>query len=173
MNLYLIRHADALPLGAQGVTQDEDRPLSDEGHKQCRTLAHVLANKGVRLDKIVSSPLLRTRETTQGIIDSLPDPKPEMVLADELAPGGKRRKLARFLRRLAGNDIALVGHMPDLGEFTAWLIGGKKAQINLAKSGVAYIDCDKEADKGTGLLLWLISPNWYPDEALLSTTVTK
>ncbi|HEV3202877.1 MAG TPA: histidine phosphatase family protein, partial [Gemmataceae bacterium] len=66
MNLYLIRHADAVPLGLQGITQDEERPLSDEGQIQARALTHVLALRGIRLDKIVSSPLVRTRQTTEG-----------------------------------------------------------------------------------------------------------
>ena len=41
MNLYLVRHADALPVGEQGIAVDEDRPLSEEGLRQARLLGHV------------------------------------------------------------------------------------------------------------------------------------
>jgi phosphohistidine phosphatase SixA len=53
-----------------------------------------------------------------------------------------------------------VGHQPDLGEFAAWLIGSKKAQIDIAKAGVAFIHCEKEVTKGGGSLEWLVPPEW-------------
>ncbi len=59
MDLYLIRHADAVPLGEQGITDDAHRPLSAKGIIQTIALAASLGRMGVRLDKIVSSPLLR------------------------------------------------------------------------------------------------------------------
>ena len=42
MRLYVIRHADAAPLGANGVKEDEDRPLTELGHAQCTALAAAL-----------------------------------------------------------------------------------------------------------------------------------
>ena len=36
MDLYLIRHAEAAPLGEGGITSDEDRPLTEQGHEQTR-----------------------------------------------------------------------------------------------------------------------------------------
>lgn len=170
MDLYLIRHADALPLGVQGITEDEARPLSDEGRAQARALGEALAGKGVRLDKIVTSPLLRARQTTDALQAGWPGVAPEVVVCEEVAPGSKRRKLARALRQLGGNAVAVVGHQPDLGRFAGWLIGSKKAQLNFAKAGVAHIACDGPPSKGAGNLVCLVTPEWLG--ALPVTTAT-
>ena len=82
-------------------------------------------------------------------------------MCDALAQGGKRRKLTRFLRDLGVDTVALVGHMPDLGEYAAWLIGSRKGQVDLAKAGVARIVCEGRPGKGDGVLTWLITPEWY------------
>jgi phosphohistidine phosphatase len=161
MDLYLIRHADALPLGEQGITEDAVRPLSDEGTAQSRALAAALTRRGIQLDALVSSPLLRAHQTAEGILNGLAQPRPGTWQCNALAPGGKRRKLGRFLRELKGNSIALVGHQPDLGRLAAWLIGSKKAQIDFAKAGIAHITCPEGPDKGKGILLSLMTPEWY------------
>src|SRR5437868_1967603 len=56
VNIYLIRHADALALGERGITQDAGRPLSEDGEIQAKNLGIGLQRKGLRLDKIVTSP---------------------------------------------------------------------------------------------------------------------
>ena len=60
---------------------------------------------------------------------------PELTICDDLAPGGKAKKLARFLRKFGGESVGLVGHMPDIGDWAAWLIGSRKAHIDFAKAG--------------------------------------
>jgi phosphohistidine phosphatase len=161
MNLYLIRHADAVPLGTGGVTEDEERPLSEIGHQQSRLLGQVFCQKAIALNRIVSSPLLRALQTAEGIVQGWTGQAPELVMCAELAPGGKRRKLARFLRQLNGEAVGLVGHEPSMGELAAWLIGSKRAQIDFAKAGVAMIACDEMGPrKGGGTLNWLVTPAW-------------
>jgi phosphohistidine phosphatase len=165
MDLYLIRHADALPLGEGGAADDEERPLSDAGQAECQKLATALRRAGVRLDRVVASPLLRARQTAEGMLKHWnaepPAPTPALDVCGALAPGGKPRKLARYLLKLTDTSVALVGHMPDLAEHAAWLIGSKKAQLELAKSGVALVECEKLPGKGTGVLRWLVTPAWY------------
>ena len=74
--------------------------------------------------------------------------------AQILAPGDPYRSVLYF--RLAKTG---PGHMPHLGELTAWLIGSKKAHVDLAKAGVAYVS-STNAKKGRGTLLWLVTPEW-------------
>jgi phosphohistidine phosphatase len=161
MDFYLIRHADAQPLGEGGVTQDEDRPLTEEGLAQCKPLATALLRHGVKFDQVVSSPLLRARQTAEGILQHWPAPAPPLHLCEDLANGGKRGKLTRFVRGLDGASFALVGHMPDLAAYAAWLIGSKKAQVDLAKAGVAHIHFESRPGKRQGVLTWLVGPEWY------------
>ncbi len=158
MNILLIRHADALPAGGGDIHDDESRPLSEAGFAQCPPLAHALERLGVRPDVVVSSPLLRARQTASGLLQNWEGKPPELRIAEELAPGGRKTKLARMLRGLTGDTIALVGHMPDLGQFTAWLIGGKKARFEFAKAGAAYLVSDTVAAKGGASLAWMITP---------------
>jgi phosphohistidine phosphatase SixA len=66
-----------------------------------------------------------------------------------------------MLNDLNEDAVALVGHMPDLAEFAAWLIGSRKTQLDLDKAGVACIRCQEGLDKGDGMLLWLVTPQWY------------
>ena len=158
--MYVIRHADAEPLGVGGVTRDEVRPLTEKGQKQARLLASGLNPKGIRLSMVLTSPLLRARQTAEGMLQDWPHPPPELRVCEELAPGGKRRKLSRFLRELGSDKVALVGHEPDLGKYVAWLIGTKQTQLELAKAGVAYVVCDPRLGKGDGTLAWLVTPDW-------------
>lgn len=160
MDLYIIRHADAQPLGEGGIDSDADRPLTAAGQKQCAPLAGALQRHAVHLDRIVTSPLLRARQTAERLLEELSAPKPELHICDHLAPGERRRKLTRFLCGLGAQSVAIVGHMPDLGEYAGWLIGSRKVQIDLAKAGVACIHFEEEPDKGAGALVWMVTPKW-------------
>ncbi len=160
MELYLIRHADAQPLGQGGIEDDAERPLTAVGQAQCRTLAAALQRQKVHLDKIVTRPLLGARQTAEGLSLHWTGTLPTQEVCDELAPDGKRRKLTRFLRDLGAESVAVVGHMPDLGEYVAWLIGSRKAQVDLDKAGVARVHFDGKPGKGDGVLTWLITPDW-------------
>jgi phosphohistidine phosphatase len=160
MEIYLIRHADAVPRGENDKQADEDRPLTPTGEAQAETIGRGLQRKGVALQVILSSPLLRARKTVEGIVKGWTGPAPDVQVCEELTPGKKPRKLARFLRELQREGVALVGHEPDLSAWTAWIIGNKRAQLALAKAGVAHITCPNGPAKGEGTLLQLLTPDW-------------
>jgi phosphohistidine phosphatase len=160
MELYLIRHADAYPIGERGITADEDRPLTPEGEAQARQVGSGLQRHGIRPEIILTSPLVRARQTAEHILAQLSPPGIELQGCPALAPGSRRRKLGRVLNDLARESVALVGHLPHLAEWGAWLIGSKKASLDLVKAGVACFRCEGEAGKGTGTLLWLVPPDW-------------
>jgi phosphohistidine phosphatase len=160
MRLYLIRHADATPLGENGITDDQDRPLTELGHAQCQALAAALQKQDVKLDQIVSSPLLRARQTAEGVQQHWKTPLKEIGLCDDVAPNGKPKKLSRFLRNLKVESVAIVGHMPDISDYLTWLLGSKKVKIPLEKAGAAYLECGDDLGKGDGVLVWLVTPAW-------------
>jgi phosphohistidine phosphatase len=160
VDLYLIRHADAVSVGEANVTVDEERPLSDVGEAQARTLAAGLQRQGIRIDLVLTSPLLRARQTAEGMLRQWTLPTPGIQECAALAPGGRPKKLARLLRDFEGKSVALVGHMPDLAEHAAWLVGSKKTQLDFAKAGVAYIAIADQPGKRSGTLVWLVTPEW-------------
>jgi phosphohistidine phosphatase len=161
MDLYLIRHADALPLGEGGILEDAERPLSAVGKGQAKALALALNKRGVQLTRVLTSPALRAKETTEHLISAWPGTGLSLEPCDSLAMGFKPKKLARALAGRTESALALVGHQPDLGEFAAWLIGSRKARVELAKAGVACINCATDICKGGGALEWLVTPLWY------------
>jgi phosphohistidine phosphatase len=160
MQLYVIRHADALALGERGITEDDDRPLSEEGELQSRNLSLMLQQRASHLDAIFTSPLRRARQTGELIVHDWPG-APQVLNCDHLAMGSRRRSLARFLRDWGGNCAALIGHQPDLGEFIGWLIGCKKAQIEVGKASVALVECSDRPGKSQGTLKWLVTSQWF------------
>jgi phosphohistidine phosphatase len=160
MDLYLIRHGDAVRLGEQGIDQDAERPLTEEGEAQARAVAAGLQKRGVTLGRVFTSPLRRARQTAEGMLRQWSSPGPELVVCEELAPGGRHKPLARLLRNCGQDRVALVGHQPDLSEHAAWLIGSKKAQLEFAKGGVAYLAFGNGPRKGGGSLIWLVTPQW-------------
>jgi len=161
MEIYLIRHAEALDLGEPGITCDEERPLSKKGRQQSKAAAKALQARGIALDRLFTSPLVRARETAEILLEIWEQPELTLETCDILAPGGKPRKLSKFLMRMGGEKTGLVGHMPDLGDYAAWLLGSKDVQIDIAKAGVVCIECSGLAGKGRGALQWMVTPEWY------------
>jgi phosphohistidine phosphatase len=160
MDVYLIRHADAIPLGEGGMNDDADRALTADGHAQARDLAKALQARGARLGAVVSSPLVRARQTAEDLIQHWAAPAPELRICEEAAPGGSRKALSKYVRGVAADAVAVVGHQPDLGDYAGWLVGSKKAHVEIAKAGFAHITFDDGVRKGEGVLLSLLSPDW-------------
>ena len=112
MRLYIVRHAEAAP-----GSPDELRALTPHGHEQARELGRRLRDEGVRPDAILTSPLLRARETAKdlGLGDSEPD--------DRLAPGATVEDVRASVAG-RGETVVVVGHQPDCGRAVAALTGG-------------------------------------------------
>lgn len=160
MDLYIIRHSEALPVGANGIECDEDRPLSESGCKESKRVGLALKNRGISLDLIVTSPLVRAAQTAANLRNAFHLSEEQVETRDELAPGGRPKKLARYLNGLSVSNVALVGHQPDLGMYAGWLIGEKDIALQFAKTGVAMVRLEGSAGKGTGVLMWLVTPEW-------------
>jgi phosphohistidine phosphatase len=160
MNLYLMCHTDAIPTGEHGVTEDEDRPLSERGLQQVDLLARGILRLELPLEMILHSPLRRAVQTARELHQRLASPQLKSADCKPLAPGHARKKLSKELLKLDAQHLLLVGHQPDLAEYAAWLTGNKDAQIELAPGGLACIACAGAPRKGVGKLLWLVTPEW-------------
>ena len=129
MRLYLVRHAKAEP-----GEPDELRRLTPAGRAAARELGRRLAADGAAPDAVLTSPLLRARETAEEIaraagVDAEPD--------DLLAPGATAEDvLAAIAGR--GERVVVVGHQPDCGRVVAELSGG--AAPPFPPAGVVEID---------------------------------
>ena len=113
MRLFLVRHAHAVD-----GTPDELRPLSDRGREQARELAARIAS--TLPDVVLSSPLLRARETADAIARASGAP---LRVDDGLAPGATVDSLLAAAGDADGTVVA-VGHQPDCSEIAIALTGG-------------------------------------------------
>jgi phosphohistidine phosphatase len=115
VRVYLVRHAEA----ASGQP-DELRALTQEGREQAQALAERLAREQPPLDAVVSSPLLRARETAAAIAAAV---GLEAEVDARLAPGATADAVHAVIAG-RGERVAVVGHQPDCGEIAAELTGG-------------------------------------------------
>jgi len=92
--LYLIRHGLAAERG-DAWPDDAKRPLTERGMSRLRKGARGLARLGVSLDVVLTSPLVRTRQTAE-IVAGAFDPHPPLVNVDGLAPGGSYQWYAKY-----------------------------------------------------------------------------
>lgn len=159
MDLYIIRHAEAVEKADN--QSDADRPLTPAGEAQALAIATGLQRRGVPLQLILASPLLRARQTAEGMVKGWSGHPPEVEICEQLAPGSRARKLAKVLLGLEQKSVAIVGHEPDLSRWTAWLIGSRKAQLTFAKAGMAHVYCPEPVGKATGTLKQLVTPGWF------------
>jgi phosphohistidine phosphatase len=153
--IYLVRHGVAEERGEKWP-DDTKRPLSEDGISRLRKSARGLKNLGVAFDVIVTSPLVRTRQTAE-IIAGVLDPHPHIVTADSLTPGGTVAAALSDLEKHAKRGrIALVGHEPGIGELAARLVGTRHA-IPFKKGAVCRIDVEGLPLAGPGDLRWFLT----------------
>ena len=126
MKVVLVRHAEAAP-----GDPDELRALTPAGHEQARRLGEQLRADGVQPDAVLSSPLLRARETAADL--GFGDPEP----LDELAPGATAHDVKAAIAG-RGETVVVVGHQPDCSRITAALRGG--AEPTFPPAGAQIIE---------------------------------
>jgi phosphohistidine phosphatase len=154
--LYLIRHGLAEARG-EAWPDDTKRPLTEQGVSRLRKSARALARVGVPIDVVLTSPLVRTRQTAE-IVAAAFGPRPPVVNVEALAPGGTPTALAAELEKHARRPhIVIVGHEPGIGELAAWLVG-MRHPLEFKKGGVCRIDVDGLPPRGAGNLRWFLTP---------------
>ena len=138
--LYLIRHGVAEERG-DAWPDDSKRPLTEEGMSRMRKAARGLSRLGILFDIVLTSPLVRARQTAEIVAGGLA-PRPTLANIDALAPGGGFAALMTELEKHVRKPrIALVGHEPDIGELGARLTGLRRS-IEFKKGAICRIEID-------------------------------
>jgi phosphohistidine phosphatase SixA len=110
--VIVARHAEAAP-----GDPDETRPLTAQGRAAARLLGELLAER--RPDAVVSSPLLRARETAEAIAEAA---GVEAAVDDHLVPGADADDLRAAVEG-RGATVVAVGHHPDCSKIVLALTG--------------------------------------------------
>ena len=157
IELFLVRHGVAAERGPE-YPDDRLRPLTPAGVKRFASSVPGLIELGVVVDFVLTSPLVRARDTATLLAAGL-KPKPAIAEVEELAPGGRPQTVIETIKLHANRHrrLALVGHEPDLGELAARLLGAR-GTIQFKKGGVCAIDVDGAIPGGPGTLRWLLTP---------------
>ena len=154
--LFLIRHGIAEERG-DAWPDDNKRPLSEDGIERFQKSARGLARLDVWIDVVLTSPLVRARQTAE-ILASAFDPRPSIITVESLAPGGSYASLLTDLEKHGRKTrIALVGHEPGIGELGARLIGSRHS-FEFKKGAVCRIDLDEIPPVSPGDLRWFLTP---------------
>jgi phosphohistidine phosphatase len=121
--VLLLRHADASK--DREAFKDEDRPLTEEGHREAQAVGALIRGREIPLDYVVCSPSVRTRETLD---DLLPLPgDPEIAFSERLYAAGPQELLDEI--RAAPEEkkrLLVVGHNPAI-EFLARALADRVA----------------------------------------------
>jgi phosphohistidine phosphatase len=160
MDLYLLRHGMAVERGTPGFKNDAARPLTPKGRRQLRQTAAAMTKMELPFDLLLSSPLLRAKQTAEIVAERL-KLKKRLKFSDELKPDGSMTNLLRQLNELnpLPESILLVGHEPYLGRLISLLISGdEKATIDFKKGGLCKLEVNKLRFGSCATLAWLLTP---------------
>jgi phosphohistidine phosphatase len=152
MELIILRHGTAEEFSADG---DAGRALVPEGHEQARRAGALLKAAGIKPDLVLTSPLVRARETAADFCEALGMEEP--VVQSWLASGMRAAEALAELRAFAHfQRIAIVGHEPDLSSLIETLLGTPAPSIEMKKGAIAGIALSDSGHRGR--LRFLIPP---------------
>lgn len=134
--VYFIRHGLAGERGS--YANDDERPLTSEGKKKTRQVAKRLVDLGLEFDRLLTSPLVRARQTAEILMEA--GLSATLEEADFLAHGGSIEGWLDWLPSWSPgphNRLALVGHEPDLTTWVETLLWGEaRGVMTLKKAGI-------------------------------------
>lgn len=158
MHVLLVRHAIAAPLG-EPASRDADRELTKLGERRFGVAAHALRAIAPRPTAILTSPLVRARQTAAILAKVWGGIEP---IETSTLVAGEWEDVCRALDPYGRKDaVALVGHESWISRVTARLLDASHARaFAFRKGGVALIDV-KAPRLGRGKLVWFIPPKVF------------
>jgi len=152
MLLYLLRHGDAVEQGFDDVS----RPLSPLGEEQAANAANYFISLNLSLDLILSSPLLRAKQTAE-IIGKVMNVA-ECRTTEYLVPQTSERELLRQLNECGRNSVLLVGHEPHLRALVSLLVAGSRhANIAVKKGVLLSLETSTPVQPVSAVLKWMLT----------------
>ena len=160
MDLYALRHAIAVDRESPDfVHNNSKRPLTRKGRRRMRREAQGMARLGLKFDLILSSPYVRTRETSDIVVEALGGTTPLELfqpLSGEIPPDQALRQIARRTEGLV--SVLLVGHEPQLSGIGSLLLsGGSELALELRKGGMFKLEAE-QVQPATAVLEWWLTP---------------
>jgi len=155
MELIFLRHGDAEDVGPDG--SDFARGLTARGELESERVARFILASGLAPGQVVSSPLVRARQTAERVGAVFGGLEPQVD--DRLKSGARVADIEGIVADNPTQRLLLVGHEPDFSQAISALIGG--GRIDMKKSGAACVTLSV-VQAGAGRLQWLVRPDLMP-----------
>jgi phosphohistidine phosphatase len=153
MEVFLLRHGIAENAGP-GMA-DADRALTGEGKEKLR---RVLKQSRVEPSLILSSPYKRAVETAEIAAEVL-GYEGKIVQTRALVPESSPHDVWDELRsRKSEPAVLLASHEPLMSALTAFLLNTPALQVDMKKSALVRIDCERLGPEPRGVLKWMLTP---------------
>ncbi|NMC21235.1 MAG: hypothetical protein GYA33_12545 [Thermogutta sp.] len=158
LTVHVFRHAWAEEADAKRWPDDGLRPLTSEGQARFRKFAEKLAARSIRCQSIATSPLVRCVQTAE-ILCEVCESEKRLEILKALRPDSDFEAVLAWIRDWNGRleEVALVGHAPDVAQLAAWFIGG--GNLDCPKGGVTSVMFEKSVEPGRGILIRLVKPS--------------
>jgi phosphohistidine phosphatase len=124
MEVYFLRHSDALTKEQSGVSEDIQRPLSEQGRREAERLGMFLKNLGINFHRIFVSPAVRARQTAE--IALKPSQQQSKIVIESALHGSAETLLGFIASVYPVSPILLVGHEPVFSQVVHFLLYGKR-----------------------------------------------
>lgn len=157
-HLYLLRHGIALPHGTPDVPDDE-RPLTPKGERRMRQVGRGLRRLGIKLDRIISSPLPRALKTAEIVAEALGTTE-LLETSDALRAERGASSIRDWVRSRDEPRLMLVGHNPSFSDLVGLLVAGDSGRSlgELRKGGIAALVSSPD---GGMTLDWIARPRLF------------
>jgi phosphohistidine phosphatase len=159
IELYVLRHAIAVPRGTPGFKRDSQRPLTAKGEKKMWRISAGMKQMGLGFDLILSSPYVRAMRTAEVVAKTFKATKLLKDSADLEADGDP----ALLIESLNGpfkpaKKIVIVGHEPYLSRLISMLVAGHaRMSLTLKKGGLCKLTAGSLRYGRCATLEWLLT----------------
>ena len=179
MRLILIRHGIAEDIFEAG--SDDERKLTEEGQKKFKKVASGILVCEPKIDRVISSPLLRAIQTAEILmtkIHSLKFKGSEITLSSrikqadrltpenlsELRPNSNPQEFCQWLRTHYKNEVdpclAIVGHEPHLSALCSFLLTSRSENFfEFKKGGAACLELYLRTADIKAQMNWFMKPS--------------
>ena len=165
VDLYILRHGDAEPLGLESQ-DDAERSLTSEGLAIMTRAGQEMSQMGITLDVLFSSPKKRARQTAQIVHEELSLISP-ITFSDSIATGSWEELLAEVGAVITHSNkqyldagVMIVGHEPYLSQLIGVFTTGMTSCLTeLLPGSMCKLRLTEIAYRQVGTIQWLLTPD--------------
>jgi phosphohistidine phosphatase len=152
MRILLTQHGQALPKDV-----DPDRPLTEQGREDVRSLADFLGKAGIQVGQVLHSGKTRAEQTAAILAEAvLPAGEPQAHAA--LGPKDPLEKISPEIA-FWSVDTLIVGHLPHLGRLASLLVLASDPDRPLLAFQLGSMACLERDPDGHWVLAWMVRPH--------------